>query len=325
MKYRNHWTFQNIVTDNNNMEFRRFIIVQFTIQVDDLDPALPEPVLLLLRLQQLPGHGDDGDRPQPQERGRPGVQQVRMCPDHLETYQPSAAWWPGSSSPGRGRSRAGAAGARRPSRSCGLRWTSSDTWRSCRTRSAARWGRGGGICSCLCIYLHSTVVWISSIYCVRLQNAALYSISPWSLAIRRVPALLLTMSLELVGGVVIDQLHKVAAVLGVLRSPWRAPVQVIQAYTLIVSFMPAISALSGNLGLQASANTIRGLGTGGQLLQCSLQPAVLSPLQARSPPAATSPTCGRRSSLGCCPPPSSPPPSAPSAPCGHTLTPTTWT
>ena len=59
------------------------------------------------------------------------------------------------------------------------------------------------------------------------------------------PALLLTMSLELMGGVVIDQLHKV-----------------IKAYTLIVSFMPAISALSGNLGLQASANTIRGIGTG---------------------------------------------------------------
>ena len=73
----------------------------------------------------------------------------------------------------------------------------------------------------------------------------LYSISPWSLAVKRVPALLLTMSLELMGGVVIDQLHKV-----------------IKAYTLIVSFMPAISALSGNLGLQASANTIRGIGTG---------------------------------------------------------------
>ena len=56
---------------------------------------------------------------------------------------------------------------------------------------------------------------------------------------------ILTMSPELMGGVVIDQLHKV-----------------IKAYTLIVSFMPAISALSGNLGLQASANTIRGIGTG---------------------------------------------------------------
>merc|ERR1712032_129551 len=77
------------------------------------------------------------------------------------------------------------------------------------------------------------------------ENSLLYSISPWSLAVKRVPALLLTMSLELMGGVVIDQLHKV-----------------IKAYTLIVSFMPAISALSGNLGLQASANTIRGIGTG---------------------------------------------------------------
>ena len=45
-----------------------------------------------------------------------------------------------------------------------------------------------------------------------------------------------------------------------------APLQVIKAYTLIVSFMPAISALSGNLGLQASANTIRGLGTGRTML-----------------------------------------------------------
>ena len=44
------------------------------------------------------------------------------------------------------------------------------------------------------------------------QNTVLYSISPWSLAIRRVPALLLTMSLELMGGVVIDQLHKVTLI-----------------------------------------------------------------------------------------------------------------
>ena len=36
----------------------------------------------------------------------------------------------------------------------------------------------------------------------------------------------------------------------------------IKIYTLISSFMPAISALSGNLGLQAGSNTIRGLGTG---------------------------------------------------------------
>ncbi len=44
--------------------------------------------------------------------------------------------------------------------------------------------------------------------------------------------------------------------------PLTSSCQVIQSLTLIVSFMPAISALSGNLGLQASANTIRGLGTG---------------------------------------------------------------
>ena len=75
--------------------------------------------------------------------------------------------------------------------------------------------------------------------------SVLYSLSPWSLALRRLPALLLTLSFELVGGIVIDQLNKV-----------------IKVYTLMVSFMPAISALSGNLGLQASANTIRGLGTG---------------------------------------------------------------
>ena len=73
----------------------------------------------------------------------------------------------------------------------------------------------------------------------------LYTSSACSLALRRLPALSLTLGLELLGGVIIDQLH-----------------QVIKVYTLIASFMPAISALSGNLGLQASANTIRGLGTG---------------------------------------------------------------
>ena len=79
-----------------------------------------------------------------------------------------------------------------------------------------------------------------------MQTAALYSISPWALALRRLPALAITLGLELVGGIVIDKMNKV-----------------IRAYTLIVSFMPAISALSGNLGMQASSNTVRGLGTGG--------------------------------------------------------------
>ena len=77
------------------------------------------------------------------------------------------------------------------------------------------------------------------------QTTALYSVSAWSLAFKRLPALAITLCMELLGGIVIDQLHKV-----------------IKVYTLIVSFMPAISALSGNLGLQASSNTIRGLGTG---------------------------------------------------------------
>ena len=77
------------------------------------------------------------------------------------------------------------------------------------------------------------------------QMAQLYTSSACSLALKRLPALSLTLIIELLGGLIISQLH-----------------QVIKVYTLIVSFMPAISALSGNLGLQASANTIRGLGTG---------------------------------------------------------------
>ena len=95
------------------------------------------------------------------------------------------------------------------------------------------------------------------------QMTQLYTSSACSLALKRLPALSLTLCLELLGGLIISQLH-----------------QVIKIYTLIVSFMPAISALSGNLGLQASANTIRGLGTGERSLgnisnywrtDCSLQ------------------------------------------------------
>ena len=82
------------------------------------------------------------------------------------------------------------------------------------------------------------------------QMTQLYTSSACSLALKRLPALSLTLCLELLGGVIISQLH-----------------QVIKIYTLIVSFMPAISALSGNLGLQASANTIRGLGTGEEILE----------------------------------------------------------
>ena len=48
---------------------------------------------------------------------------------------------------------------------------------------------------------------------VMFQTAELYSISPWALAVKRVPALILTMALELIGGVVIDQLHRVTNML----------------------------------------------------------------------------------------------------------------
>ena len=41
------------------------------------------------------------------------------------------------------------------------------------------------------------------------EVSRLYSISPASLAVRRVPALLATLGLELIGGVVIDQLQRV--------------------------------------------------------------------------------------------------------------------
>ena len=82
------------------------------------------------------------------------------------------------------------------------------------------------------------------------QMTQLYTSSAFTLALKRLPALSLTLFLELLGGLIISQLH-----------------QVIKIYTLIASFMPAISALSVNLGLQASANTIRGLGTGERILE----------------------------------------------------------
>ena len=50
-----------------------------------------------------------------------------------------------------------------------------------------------------------------------------------SLAFRRLPALYLTLFIELVGGLIITKFE------GVIRR-----------YTLLVSFMPALSALSGN-------------------------------------------------------------------------------
>ena len=67
--------------------------------------------------------------------------------------------------------------------------------------------------------------------CLSKSMDVMYSEGPITVAIRRAPALFTTLVLELLGGLVITQLNSV-----------------IKKYTLIVSFMPAISALSGNYG-----------------------------------------------------------------------------
>ena len=74
---------------------------------------------------------------------------------------------------------------------------------------------------------------------------AMEKASPFQAAKMRVPWLLLTIILELIAGAVISHFN------GILK-------QVI----LLASFMPVISAVSGNVGLQAAAITVRGLDTG---------------------------------------------------------------
>jgi magnesium transporter len=74
---------------------------------------------------------------------------------------------------------------------------------------------------------------------------AMEEASPLKAAKMRVPWLLLTIILELIAGAVISHFN------GILK-------QVI----LLASFMPVISAVSGNVGLQAAAITVRGLDTG---------------------------------------------------------------
>ena len=73
----------------------------------------------------------------------------------------------------------------------------------------------------------------------------IYSIGPLKMAYYRAPALLITLTIELIGGLLVYMMN-----------------DVVKKYVLLVSFVPAVSALSGNLGLQATSNTIRGLGTG---------------------------------------------------------------
>ncbi len=70
-------------------------------------------------------------------------------------------------------------------------------------------------------------------------------LSPWGEAKLRVPWLLGTMAIELGAGVVISHYD-----------------EVLQKVILLASFMPVISAISGNVGLQAAAITVRALDTG---------------------------------------------------------------
>ena len=100
--------------------------------------------------------------------------------------------------------------------------------------------------------------------------------------------------------------------------------QVIKIYTLISSFMPAISALSGNLGLQAGSNTIRGLGTGEPQTDIGVD-NYIDIVQGTSTRVTTCPTwCGRSGAASS--PPASSPLCWPGSPwSGHTATGTTST
>lgn len=75
--------------------------------------------------------------------------------------------------------------------------------------------------------------------------AAMEDATPLKAARLRVPWLLGTMLLELGAGVVIDHFDKI-----------------LEKIILLASFMPVISAVAGNVGLQAAAITVRGLDTG---------------------------------------------------------------
>jgi magnesium transporter len=69
--------------------------------------------------------------------------------------------------------------------------------------------------------------------------------TPEQVARLRLPWLLATMAIELGAGLVIARFDKV-----------------LRDVTLLASFMPVISAVSGNVGLQAAAIVVRGLDTG---------------------------------------------------------------
>ncbi|KAJ3128593.1 hypothetical protein HK098_004019 [Nowakowskiella sp. JEL0407] len=67
----------------------------------------------------------------------------------------------------------------------------------------------------------------------------------WKLASYRLPAIILTIIFELCVGLVISKFS-----------------ETMSKHLLIASFMPVLSAISGNIGLQASATTLRALATG---------------------------------------------------------------
>lgn len=80
---------------------------------------------------------------------------------------------------------------------------------------------------------------------VGVDAEAMARLSPFQAGTRRVPWLLATMAIELCAGLIIARFATL-----------------LQEVILLASFMPVISAISGNVGLQAAAITVRGLDTG---------------------------------------------------------------
>lgn len=67
----------------------------------------------------------------------------------------------------------------------------------------------------------------------------------WGVAFNRIPAILTTLILELFVGIVISRYH-----------------MLIRQNILISSFLPILSSIAGNVGLQASTSTLRAISTG---------------------------------------------------------------
>jgi magnesium transporter len=85
----------------------------------------------------------------------------------------------------------------------------------------------------------------------------LQSKSPFQIAWLRLPWVLITLGIQFFAGVVINYYDETLA-----------------KVLLLTSFMPIISAISGNTGLQASAMTVRALATGGVTLSRWSEPVI---------------------------------------------------